>query len=89
MNDESSPERTLPEKTELPDRRLFLRSLGKWSGAAVIAAIAGAFGWLLRRRPRPASGLTGEGPGGAVAGSIAAAGGSIAAAAAGSIAGSK
>jgi hypothetical protein len=45
MNDESSPERTLPEKTELPDRRLFLRSLGKWSGAAVIAAIAGGV-WL-------------------------------------------
>ena len=45
MNDESSTEKTLSENTESLDRRLFLRSLGKWSGAAVVAAIAGGV-WL-------------------------------------------
>ncbi|MGA7901999.1 MAG: hypothetical protein WCC08_23220 [Terrimicrobiaceae bacterium] len=45
MNDESSTEKTVSEDAESLDRRLFLRSLGKWSGAAVIAAIAGGF-WL-------------------------------------------
>ena len=45
MNDESSTEKTVSEGTESLDRRLFLRSLGKWSGAAVIAAVAGGV-WL-------------------------------------------
>lgn len=42
MNDESSiePIGAEPDR-ELPDRRLFLRSLGKWSGAAIAAAVAG------------------------------------------------
>jgi hypothetical protein len=46
MNDESPIAKTLPaEDTQSLDRRLFLRSLGKWSGAAVVAAVAGTF-WL-------------------------------------------
>jgi hypothetical protein len=46
MNDESPIENPLPaESTESLDRRLFLRSLGKWSGAAIIAAVAGGV-WL-------------------------------------------
>jgi hypothetical protein len=61
MNDESPIENTLPaENVESLDRRLFLRSLGKWSGAAVVAAVAGgvwlasspeanAGGWINRR----------------------------------------
>ncbi len=60
MNDEPPIEKTPPaESTELLDRRLFLRSLGKWSGAAVVAAVAGGIwmasspnavaGWINRR----------------------------------------
>ena len=46
MNDESSIEKTLRvEDAQSLDRRLFLRSLGKWSGAAVVAAVAGG-AWL-------------------------------------------
>jgi hypothetical protein len=42
MNAESSVKATGAElDRELPDRRLFLRSLGKWSGAAIAAAIVG------------------------------------------------
>jgi hypothetical protein len=42
MNDESSVEATNAEPDkELLDRRLFLRSLGKWSGAAIAAAVGG------------------------------------------------
>ncbi|HYY26925.1 MAG TPA: hypothetical protein VE860_03225, partial [Chthoniobacterales bacterium] len=33
------------EREELLDRRLFLKSLGKWSGAAIAAAVAGG-AWL-------------------------------------------
>ncbi len=51
------------ESNESVNRRLFLRSLGKWSGAAIIAAVVGAasFGsspdanagvWINRRGPR-------------------------------------
>jgi hypothetical protein len=60
MKDEASNERNVPaENDEFLDRRLFLRSLGKWSGAAVIAAVAGGVwiassskataGWINRR----------------------------------------
>jgi hypothetical protein len=48
-----------PESKDLQGRRQFLRSLGKWSGAAIIAAIGGAWlssktqaragGWINRR----------------------------------------
>jgi hypothetical protein len=44
MNDKVS-NNPQAENPELLDRRLFLRSLGKWSGAAVVAAIAGG-AWL-------------------------------------------
>ena len=60
MNEESSIEANGAEQVkELPDRRLFLRSLGKWSGAAIAAAVVeGAWvastpeahaGWINRR----------------------------------------
>ena len=61
MNDETSNETTCTEEgKELLDRRLFLRSLGKWSGAAIAAAVFGgtwlnsprganAAGWINRR----------------------------------------
>ena len=46
MNDESPIAKALlAEDTQSLDRRLFLRSLGKWSGAAVVAAVGGTF-WL-------------------------------------------
>ena len=41
MSNESSIEKTTTAESELLDRRLFLRSIGKWSGAAVVAAVAG------------------------------------------------
>jgi hypothetical protein len=53
LNDNVPP----PEGDELQDRRLFLRGMGKWSGAAIAAAVAGtwlgtqqqASGWINRR----------------------------------------
>jgi hypothetical protein len=46
MNNESSPEETAPEEIkELLSRRLFLQSVGKWSAAAVAAAVVGG-AWL-------------------------------------------
>jgi hypothetical protein len=46
MSNESSNEKLLPAKdAEALDRRLFLRTLGKWSGAAITAAIAGGIWW--------------------------------------------
>ena len=46
MTDETFQQTTGPaEERELQDRRLFLRCLGKWSGAAIAAAVlSGA--WL-------------------------------------------
>ncbi len=45
MNDESSHSADQQaEPAELRDRRTFLQGLGKWSGAAVSAAVVG--GWL-------------------------------------------
>jgi hypothetical protein len=61
MNDEASSEATnTEERRELLDRRLFLQSMGKWSGAAIAAAVFGgtwlgsapeanAGGWVNRR----------------------------------------
>jgi hypothetical protein len=47
------------ERKELLDRRLFLQSIGKWSGAAIVAAVGGVWlasppktnagGWINRR----------------------------------------
>ena len=46
MNDETSNETTgIEEERELLGRRLFLQSLGKWSGAAIAAAVFGS-AWL-------------------------------------------
>jgi hypothetical protein len=45
MSDKSSNEAEMPETSNpAMDRRLFLQSMGKWSGAAIAAVIAG--GWL-------------------------------------------
>jgi hypothetical protein len=45
MSKESSDEKTIPpERIESLDRRLFLRSLGKWSGAVILAVAGGT--WL-------------------------------------------
>jgi hypothetical protein len=45
MNDQPSKEVNLPDAdNNASGRRLFLQSLGKWSGAAIVAAVAGA--WL-------------------------------------------
>jgi hypothetical protein len=46
MNEEPSNETTDTEEgRELLDRRLFLQSLGKWSGAAIAAVVFGG-AWL-------------------------------------------
>jgi len=46
MSNESSNQETVPaERIESLNRRLFLRSIGKWSGAAIVAAVAGG-AWL-------------------------------------------
>jgi hypothetical protein len=46
MSNESSNEETVPaESSESLNRRLFLRSIGKWSGAAIMAAVAGG-AWI-------------------------------------------
>ena len=46
MNDQRSNETVgAQESRELLDRRLFLQSMGKWSGAA-IAAVVGGVAWL-------------------------------------------
>ena len=59
MSSESSIEKTTTDESELLDRRLFLRSIGKWSGAAIVAAVGGGVwissapearaGWVNRR----------------------------------------
>ena len=50
MSNESSNEKTVPaESSESLNRRLFLRSIGKWSGAAIVAAVAGG-AWLASSR---------------------------------------
>jgi hypothetical protein len=60
MNDKSPNEAAVPETSDPAiDRRLFLQSMGKWSGAAIAAVVAGSFlasapeaqagGWVNRR----------------------------------------
>src|SRR5262245_53769915 len=45
MSKESCDEKTVPaESIESLDRRLFLRSIGKWSGAVILAVAGGT--WL-------------------------------------------
>jgi hypothetical protein len=61
MSNGSSNEKAAITETELLHRRLFLRSMGKWSGAPILAAVgAGAWlasspnaaaGWVNRRGP--------------------------------------
>jgi hypothetical protein len=46
MNDQTSNETVgAGDRRELLDRRLFLQSMGKWSGAAIAAAVGGG-AWL-------------------------------------------
>jgi hypothetical protein len=55
MNEEASNETTSPQEgKELLDRRLFLQSMGKWSGAAIAAAVFG--GALLASPPEANAG---------------------------------
>jgi hypothetical protein len=60
MNNESSIDVGPDEEGKLLERRLFLQSMGKWSGAAIAAAVFGsawlagpptaqAAGWINRR----------------------------------------
>src|ERR1700736_3563320 len=59
MNDESSFDVGPAEQGKLLERRLFLQSMGKWSGAAIAAAVLGSVwfagppaaqaGWINRR----------------------------------------
>lgn len=75
MSDTTSDEKT-PESQgdELQDRRLFLQGMGKWSGAAIMAAVAGTwFGsapgagagvWVNRRGPLPGGSWINRGGGG-------------------------
>ena len=59
MNDESSFDVGPDEQGKLLERRLFLQSMGKWSGAAIAAAVFGSVwfagppsaqaGWINRR----------------------------------------
>jgi hypothetical protein len=76
MTDESSRETTgAEEERELLRRRLFLQSLGKWSGAAIVAALAAgawlasapkatAGGWVNRRGGGGGGWINGRGGGG-------------------------
>jgi hypothetical protein len=74
MSNESSNEKAAITEIELLDRRLFLRSMGKWSGAAILAAVgAGAWlaslpnasaGWVNRRGPVRGGGWINGGGGG-------------------------
>jgi hypothetical protein len=74
MTNESFSENTVPAES-VESRRLFLRSIGKWSGAAIAAAIAGgawlasspeakAGGWVNRRGYRGGGWINGRGGGG-------------------------
>ena len=60
MSDQSSDEGSVSEVSHaVAGRRLFLQSMGKWSGAAIAAAVAGSWlasapkaqagGWINRR----------------------------------------
>ena len=74
MNDETSSETTSTEG-ELLDRRLFLQSMGKWSGAAIAVTVFGgawlasppaanAGGWVNRRGGGAGGWINGHGGGG-------------------------
>lgn len=45
MNTEPNPSLSVPEEDGALGRRIFLKSIGKWSGATIAAAIGGA-AWL-------------------------------------------
>ena len=76
MNDETFGETTnTEERRELLERRLFLQSMGKWSGAAIAAAVFGgawlasppeanAGGWVNRRVGGGGGWINGRGGGG-------------------------
>jgi hypothetical protein len=76
MNNETSNETTVTEEgRELLNRRLFLQSMGKWSSAAIAAAIFGgawlasapeanAGGWVNRRGGGGGGWINGRGGGG-------------------------
>jgi hypothetical protein len=75
MGNESSNENGAIDETGLLQRRLFLRSLGKWSGAAILATVAAgawltsspnasAAGWINRRGPVRGGGWINGGGGG-------------------------
>jgi hypothetical protein len=72
MNDETTG---TEERRELLERRLFLQSMGKWSGAAIAAALFGgawlasppeanAGGWVNRRGGGGGGWINGRGGGG-------------------------
>src|SRR5260370_9091893 len=75
MNDETSKEaRGTSEGEDLLARRLFLQSMGKWSGAAIAAAVFGgawlasppeanAGAWVNRRGGGGGGGINGHGGG--------------------------
>lgn len=76
MNDTSLQQTTPPPETqEIQGRRDFLRSLGKWSGAAITAAVVGPFvappqaqagaAWVNRRYGGGGAGWVNRGGGGA------------------------
>ena len=75
MNNEPSQQSSASgEDAEVQDRRLFLRSLGKWSGAAITATVATAWlaatpqaqagGWINRRGVGGGGWINGGGGGG-------------------------
>ncbi len=76
MNHEPSNETAASDEAkELLDRRLFLQSMGKWSGAAIAAAVFGgawlaftpeadAGGWVNRRGGGGGGWINGRGGGG-------------------------
>ena len=74
MNDNPSNEGIVPEAGEdLVGRRLFLQSMGKWSGAAITAAVAGSWlasapqaegAWVNRRGGSGGGWINGGGGGG-------------------------
>ncbi len=75
MNDNPSNEGIVPEVShDILGRRLFLQSMGKWSGAAIAAAVAGSWfasapkaeagGWVNRRGGGGGGWVNGGGGGG-------------------------
>ena len=63
MNDNPSNEGIVPEVNhDVVGRRLFLQSMGKWSGAAIAAAVAGS--WLASAPKAEAAWVNRRGGGG-------------------------